>query len=434
MSLHPRNLRVALGIVGFLAVNTTVEAAVVSLKAVKKNNVAITPTNNLAVRGGDTIEAEIFLSGWGNELPLGVRGYLVTLAGRVGFTSGDNGTILPLGWCAPVDKINCTTSADCPAAYPTCLTSPPTGCTCSPHNPFLGWFITRTRTNYLLFGLDEYLPDLTTPSNLDYKYFGLAKDPAQAVTDTGVPRYLGTLIVKVSQNACGTFTIGFIQDITSTFIADPANPPNRVLPTSQPLTLVVTDCARQLLSCSPAHCNVDARRAMDPKTGARLNPNAIDMTFSKTTAGMTSADFEMTVLPIVEGDTIPTIQSVTQYPVDPNKTRIVILPRIAQTRWTCFRDIGSNKRCCLGSLPGDSDTNRISNANDIFESLDNLLGSVNPILTMEKCDTDRSLLCSSADLLMIVDLLNGADLFDPPTLNQTLPVLVPDCPDMRLPP
>ncbi len=97
MSLHPSILRVALGIVGCLAGNAAIEASVVSFKAVKKNDATITPgvcnltthkcttgpvgntcannndcpigTNHLAVLGGDTIEVELFLSGWANDFP-----------------------------------------------------------------------------------------------------------------------------------------------------------------------------------------------------------------------------------------------------------------------------------------------------------------------------------------------------------------------------
>ena len=91
----------------------------------------------------------------------------------------------------------------------------------------------------------------------------------------------------------------------------------------------------------------------------------------------------------------------------------------------------------MGSLPGDSNGNRISNADDIFKLIDNLLGAFSPSYTKDSCDTDRSLLCSPADLLMTVDLLFPADCFHQQgsTSNQSLPELINNtCPDMRLPP
>ena len=126
---------------------------------------------------------------------------------------------------------------------------------------------------------------------------------------------------------------------------------------------------------------------------------------------------------------------------DPKTATISFQPRIQQTHWTCFRDKGSNKRCCMGSLPPDADNNRISQPDDVFELLDNLQGFVIPALTVEKCNIDRSTLCTGADLLMAVDVLTGADAFatdtppTPGTSGDSLPALTNQtCPDMRLPP
>jgi hypothetical protein len=243
--------------------------------------------------------------------------------------------------------------------------------------------------------------------------------------DSGVPRYLGSLILKVSANACGRFTIGFVEELSATFIADPANPPNQVLPASQPLLFTVSDCSRQLLSCNPDHCNHDARIAYDRLNFAtKLNTNTIQMTFSKSTAGMTASDFDVTLFP--SGGVLPVISTVT--PAG-NSATLVFNPPIRPKEWTCIRDKGSNKRCCLSSLPADADDNRISQLADTFEVYDNLQGGVIPALTIEKCDTDRSLLCSPADLLMVVDLLTGADAFVEVN-GDSLEV----CPGMRPPP
>jgi len=275
----------------------------------------------------------------------------------------------------------------------------------------------------------------------------------------GVQRYLGTLILNVSANACGTFTIGSVQEINSTFIADPANTPS--LPTLQPLVLTVSDCSRQLLSCGPLHCNIDARIAHDRLDQAtKKNAFQMAMQFSKPTkncttaptqtcslnsecpaggtcTSMTAADFDVTVVPYVpdlNDDDVRTITAITPNGADPKITTLTLDRRIRQARWTCIRDKGSNKRCCMGSLPADADNSRLSQSDDVFEIFDNLQGGlVIPALTIDKCDTDRSLQCSPADILMVVDLLNGAWAFDEVTGDQ-LPALVPACPTMRLPP
>jgi len=448
---------IALGL-GVLAAGSIAEASVISFKAVKKNNVAITPTDNLAILGGDTIEVEMFLSEWSSDFPSPSRVRTVQVKlDRARYISPDNGTATPVGWCGPVDKIACTDSSTCPAAYPICLTSAPppggTGCTCSPHNPALGAAMNTSRSDFLFQtpqGLMDGFFDIDT-SNIDFKYLGLASD--DSVPDTGVPRYLGTLFLKVSANACGTFSIGFIQEVTATFIADPSN--NPVLPSLQPLSLTVSDCSRQLLSCNPNHCNIDARIPHDRlNAGALRNTNQIVMTFSKTTAGMTAADLEVTLIPFEPNtnctgpgvpyacctgagtgncDVIPGIIAVTPG-ADPKIATVSFNKRIQQTRWTCIRDKGSNKRCCMGSLPADADDSRISRSDDIFEVLDNLKGIVVPPLPNEKCDTDRTLRCTGADLLMVGDLLNGADAFIEVD-GDSLPLLQRNaCPDMRLAP
>ena len=501
---------VALGL-GVLAAGSVVEASVLSFKAIKKNDVTITPgvcnmatfkcttgpvgntcannndcpigTNNLSVVANDKIEVNLFLSAWANDFPkycLGgptpgitcaidancglngtcnknVRLFQVKL-NRTGYVSNDNGTAKPLGWCGPVDRISCTTpaspSAECNAtnpAYPNCLT--PAGCTCSPHNPDLGGFITTSRTDFLLFGLDGPLPECVT-SFIGYTYYGLAE--SDSVPDTGVSRYLGTLILTVSANACGTFTIGSIQDIAFTFIADPATMPNVRLPSLQPLVLTVSNCSRQLLSCSPGHCNIDARIAHDRlDQNLKKNANQMVMTFNKSTTSpnMTAADFEVTINPYDPiNDIIPTIALVTPNPGNSNITTLTFNRRIQQTRWTCIREKGSNKRCCMGSLPADASTrldiippdSPISQPDDVFEVINNLNGCLDPpgctepLLPIERCDTDRSVQCSPADLLMVVDLLNGADAFDPVwnpvTGGNMLPALVPACMTMNMPP
>lgn len=498
---------VTLGL-GVLAAGTVVEASVISYKAVKKNNVAITPgtcnlgtglctagnvgrpcggdlsdtnaechvgTNNLSVVAGDTIQVEMFISGWASDFPADaipnrIRTYQVKL-NRSSYVSNDNGSAKPLGWCGPVDPIACASSAQCGAAYPeypNCLGDnvgePPTGCTCVPHTPESGGFIVATRKDFLLFQVDGPAPSCVT-SSIDFKYFGLAENPLDAIADpgSGATRYLGTLKVVVSPNACGTFSISHVMEITSTFIADPAPKSNSSLPSFQALTLTLSDCTRQLLSCSPGHCNIDARIAHD-RLAVDTKRNAFQtvMTFSKTVVGSCSnapatpctlntqcpggtcngrLDFEVTVLPPVPPEEVPVINAITPS-ADPKIATINFQPRIAQTHWTCFRDKGSNKRCCMGSLPADAEDvfvgSYISEPADVFEVLDNLNGLLNPVLAIERCDTDRSARCSGADLLMVVDLLTGADAFepvwDPVTGGDRLPALVPSCPTMTMPP
>ncbi len=382
----------------------------------------------ISVFPGDVIQVEMFLSRWAIVLPDGVRIFQARINAD-GYTGFENGTVLPVGWCAPATTFGCMSDEDCTPPFPTC--SPLIGCMCSPHNPNLGALITTSRKDYVFNGLDSI--NLVDNSFINYGYFGLAVN--DSVPDSGMPRYIGTLNLRLSANACGTFVVGLVNEISSTFIADPSSPPNQALPAVQSLIITLSDCARQLMYCSPDHCNIDGRIAHDPRDMEMLlNSDTIEMTFSKSTLSpnLEPDDFEISVIPAEPEDVIPEISTITPDNLDPRNTTILLDRPIQQDRWTCIRDIGSNKRCCMGSLPGETDQNRISNLNDIFRSLDNLLGISAPRLAIDKCDTDRSGHCMPADLLMIGDLLNGADSFDP-ALNHILPSLVPACPNMRLP-
>lgn len=54
-------------VVALLAASTAVQAATVSLKAIKVNGVPITPVNDLVALPGDVIYAELYASEWSPE-------------------------------------------------------------------------------------------------------------------------------------------------------------------------------------------------------------------------------------------------------------------------------------------------------------------------------------------------------------------------------
>jgi hypothetical protein len=347
-----------------------------------------------------------------------------------GYISGTNGKVLPEGWCAPVGKIECAESSTCPTAYTICMTDDPIthndyGCTCGAHDPAIGSFITTSRPDRIFDGVLPLPWRAVDTASLNYVFWCLTLESI-GVPDTGVPRYIGTLVLKVSQNACGTFTIGFLTGPESpTYLGDPSSPPLRDFPPSQPLVLTVPDCCRPLWSCLPQHCNIDARSSHAPDApSVRYNTNTLMMAFCEPTANMTADDFEATIVP--ERGVVPGISSVAS---SGNAVTIVLTRRIAPEESTCVRPVESNRRCCIGSLPGDVDGDRISLRDGGFELLDNLSGKVSPELSIEKCDIDRSLLCTPADLLMFVDLRNDPFFFDFEDCG-TLPV----CPSFIPPP
>jgi hypothetical protein len=92
---------------------------------------------------------------------------------------------------------------------------------------------------------------------------------------------------------------------------------------------------------------------------------------------------------------------------------------ITMQAWTCVRYNPSGQRVCMGWLPGDVNSDRTSSPVDILAVIDNLNNQVDPPYELHQCDVDRSDVCGPSDILRVIDLLNGADVYDE-WVNQTL--------------
>ena len=213
-------------------------AATISIKAVKINDAPIAPSAQVSIQPGDTIEAEFYVSGWNQNLT-GSR--LLTFQftlDRLGWISGSRGTILPAGWNAalgmsacqtsvecPPDQpqcdetgfclLRCTRNADCPTEYPIC--SPERGASCIGvgHAPEVYAFIDGTRPGFAHFGFFPIFAVRTV--DLDFA-FGSTALSGDGPFDNGAPRYVGTLTLHASADACGTFKVDLIPEIHETFV------------------------------------------------------------------------------------------------------------------------------------------------------------------------------------------------------------------------
>ena len=86
--------------------------------------------------------------------------------------------------------------------------------------------------------------------------------------------------------------------------------------------------------------------------------------------------------------------------------------------WTRITHNDSGTSVCLGYLPADSDGDRTSAPADILKVIDHLNGvDVRPIYSV---DMDRDGDPAPADILRVIDLLNGAATYDP-WLDASLP-------------
>jgi hypothetical protein len=92
--------------------------------------------------------------------------------------------------------------------------------------------------------------------------------------------------------------------------------------------------------------------------------------------------------------------------------------------WTCFALVSDpGHKICLGYLPGDVDSSLISVAGDIGVLIDHLNGVGDP-LPDYSVDINRDGDVGPADILRLIDVLNGAGALDP-WINKELTVGCP---------
>jgi hypothetical protein len=280
--------------------------------------------------------------------------------------------------------------------------------------------------------------------------------------NTNFLHYAGTLNLKVGASACGTYTFNISGDASMTFIANTEAFPIQVVPAREALTLTVTGfacsvppsgaccdttnpsaptcsvvaatacvgatkryggdnstCANinppcaftnTIVSETPIHCTIDARRPFPPNTPAtRQGFNSMTLVFqnARGTGEDAAADFQVTQVPSTTPPVPPTISSVTAV----NATTITLnfSAPVQPNKWTCVRHIASATRRCIGYLPADADSNRTAGPVDILAIIDNLNGIRQPPLLIHQCDIDRSNVCAAADIIAEIDLLNGTN-------------------------
>ncbi len=188
-----KRLALSLASFTFIVATATAEAAEIRLVPISSTGpYAVRASSNEIImpQGGQTITIEAFVSGWGQE-------QLVAYQFRVdanGYTSGAAGSLAP-------------------------LTDP---------NVAAGAFISTTRPDYVFAG-GSSVTGIDTLT-LFYQYAGLLLSGGR--TDTGAPKYLGTLRLVVSPDAAGTFTVGMDPNPNNSFLQNLDNDP------IEPLNLV----------------------------------------------------------------------------------------------------------------------------------------------------------------------------------------------------
>jgi subtilisin family serine protease len=173
-----------------------------------------------------------------------------------------------------------------------------------------------------------------------------------------------------------------------------------------------------IVSSSPPSGAIDARKPTDPDGSNAYGWQVLDLTFTVYASLQTPADFAVSqdggvgVAPTIMGVAASDDQHLT-----------VTLETIIETRaWTTITHINSGTSVRLGYLPGDVgdvNANHVSDAADVTAIVDALNG-VLPTKPIWSMDIDRSDAVTGADILEVVDLLNGAGAYEA-FLGATLP-------------
>jgi len=453
---------------------STAEAAVVSLKAVKRNDTVITPTNTVGgVNPGDTITAEVFISGWNaNVAGSQLRTYQYVVDGRNGFVRGEGEAqefvALPCGFdlanpprfcetnedcietapicntkyglchfpCAPnpepVMMVNdpCDVLPDttpCPEALPCCNQS--AECIGTEHNPALFTKIDIAHSNP-----DYVFKDFQPLAAQSFRNYA---DVAQGGTtlsglgpvDNGQAFYAGTICIELLENACGIITVPFIDDQMGLDTFMDLSPGGLIFPTVQSLVIntTVPSCGTtpEIVSEMPENCSVDARAPHTSSNTTALGETVFKLQFDSNMEAVPNNQFVLSFVPPIMVAP-PIFSSIVKAGSEvtftlnrptPTTTGAAAVPT---PRWTCITftaGVPMHNRRCWGHFPGDVDEDLVFNGADF----DDLVMAMNdPPPPLIRCDINYSGACRAPDLVDWIDMANGGGSFGM-WLNTTMP-------------
>lgn len=183
--------------------------------------------------------------------------------------------------------------------------------------------------------------------------------------------------------------------------------------------ITVSSCAASIVDASPANNTIDARQphainAVNP--GQSFSQILIDMP-ACAVASAAPADFSVSESGGTGG--VPAVVSVT--PLDADTVTLTLSEAVEAGAWTAITHVASGSNTCVGNLPGDVNGDRTSNTSD--------MGALTAILnggggSLVNADTDRSSAITAEDLTHLLNVLNGAGMFNP-WLNVSLPAVSP---------
>lgn len=346
--------------------------ATLGLKAVKINHEQLAPSSDAIVAGpGDEITAHVVLKGWspGGEK---LRAFQATLS-HEGFTSGTSGSIKPVNYDPALEKeVENGTNA----------------------------FIDINQPQFVFHGLQTVA--IVDTLSFDYRWLGVAVDNDLSILcpDAEKDFYGGTVKLKVSDDARGTFTIGFVEADWATVMNDDKNV--SIIPmTYGSLRITIPDDGAIPPRIAGSEPPFAAILAYQPPAGFRPS---FDLYFNVDVSGLSPADLQ-----IDDGSTDPPrIVGV----VPAAKTVTITLDRpLRPAAWTTIRHTPSGTITRVGSLPGDVDGDGALSAADLTALLSAAGAPAADLLAQYQTDINADGAFDLRDVLRLVEVLNGPKVY-----------------------
>ena len=175
-------------------------------------------------------------------------------------------------------------------------------------------------------------------------------------------------------------------------------------------TIIVMDADAPLavVASAPENEAIDARQPSDPNGSDPAGWRSFDLTFNGETCLASPSDFFVSQ----EGGTPDPLGIAGFQRLVPDGVRILLNRIIDPAAWTTVTHDPTGESVRVGFLPGDANANGTSDSDDILAVIEHLNEQADPPFAIWQCDIDRSDSCGPADILRIVDLLNGAETYE----------------------
>lgn len=294
-----------------------------SLEAVAVNGVSVLENSrgDISVNRGDVIVCEIYLRDWSPDGEL-LRGYQADLEDP-SWISGNTGSIKPVGHEETAAKA-----------------------VANEGNVFIDAQHPRS-----IFAKDKRID---SPDKVGYRFMGMVTNPADArlSPQDGTKYYCGTVRMKVSSNASGTFTLRL--DVANSLLLDPES--QGIIPIDyEHLKVHVLSNVLRVVSSTPPAGSINARHAHRPGIGW----DRVVLTFDATTEAITPTDFAVE-------DGTPSPPRVQRVVSDGKRLTVVLDRPINAGHWTSITHTASGTGTRVGSLPGDTTGNGLLDRDDVF--------------------------------------------------------------------